>query len=212
MDLFVRLFTLFIYLTLLYELVGVPVPSIASTYQLLFTRDEFQAEDSLLLKVRQWPLLLKILLLIIPSGLVVMIYLLPLVQALWPGLADYLHFVFPPGILWMIIIGVLLSLYGRYMGLSAARMMHHDLKKGEKGEQFELKTKGMFSHTRNPILVGMYITFVGLWFLYPSWEMALGFLVLVGNMHFRVLLEEEFLSWRFGHSYEEFLSETRRYL
>lgn len=212
MDLFIRLFTFFIYLTLLYELIGIPVPSIASTYQLFFTKDDFNRPQSLLARVRRWPLLFKIILLIIPSGLVVIIYLLPLMQAVWPGFADYLHYIAPPGIFWMIVVGVLLALGGRIMGLSAAWMMHHDQGDGVDEELFGLKTKGLFSFTRNPILIGMYLTFIGLWFLYPTWVMGLGFLILVGNMHFRVLLEEEFLSWRFGVPYQQFVAKTRRYL
>ena len=212
LELFVRLFTLFVYITFLYELVGIPVPSIASTYQLFFTKDEFDAPASLLARVRHWPLLLKIFLLIIPSGLVVLIYLLPLIQAIWPGFAEYLHFVAPPGIFWMSVVGIMFSLVGRYIGLSAAWMMYHEQAHANDKAQFGLKTRGLFSLTRNPILVGMYVTFIGLWFLYPTWEMGVGFLILVGNMHFRVLLEEEFLSWHFGVPYQEFVAKTRRYL
>ena len=207
MTLFLRLFTLFIYITFLYELVGIPVPSIASTYQLFFTKDDF-ADNSLLAKVRDWPLSLKFLCLALPTSFVVLIYLLPLAQAIWPSLVQFLHFV-PLSADWVLLVGMLLALAGRYVGLTAAWQMHHY--QPEPSDDFSLKTSGTFAFTRNPILVGMYLTFVGLWLLYPSWEMGLGFLLFVANMHFRVLLEEDFLAWRFGEPYREFKAKTRRY-
>ena len=210
MTLFLRFFTLFIYLTLLYELIGIPVPSVASTYQLLFWQDELPASKSLLAKVRRLPLLLKILFLALPSTLVVFIYALPLIQAVVPAFARYLHFLEIAGIWWVHFAGFLLALTGRAVGLFAAWVMHYD--KPQSAERFSLQTKGLFSFTRNPILFGMYLTFIGLWLLYPSWEMGIGFLLFAGNMHFRVLLEEDYLSWRFGRPYQTYLAKTRRYL
>ncbi|MCB8961705.1 MAG: hypothetical protein H6651_15405 [Ardenticatenales bacterium] len=209
MELFVRLFTLVIYLSLLYELVGIPVPSIASTYQLFFTDDELNG-DSLLLRVRRWPMVLKLVGLLLPTAAVVLIYLLPLLQAVWPRLSDGLHGVGPAGSLVLIVPGCLLAALGRFVGLSAAWRLHHD--DGLAANQFDLQTRGLFALSRNPILLGMYFTFVGLWLLYPSLEMGLGFLLFLANMHFRVLLEEDFLRWRFGRRYEQFLAATRRYL
>ena len=210
MDLFLRLFTIFIYLTLVYELVGIPVPSIASTYQLFNTDDDIPGPGSLLLRVREWPAWLKAIGLLLPTALVVLIYLLPLIEAIWPGLSGYLHRVGPAGTLLFVIPGCLLALAGRAIGLGAAWTLHHD--DGLHDATFDLQTRGFFSFTRNPILVGMYVTFTGLWLLYPSWEMGIGFILLVGNMHFRVLLEEDYLRWQFGADYEQFLEATRRYL
>lgn len=212
MDLLIRLFTLFIYITLLYELVGIPVPSIASTYQLVFTKDDFQDEDGLLGKIRQWPLVVKGVCLILPSALVVFIYILPLMQAVWPGVVQFLYPLPLPGGLSLTILGMLLALFGRFLGLSAAWMMYHEKAVPDQEGYFELKTKGIFGFTRNPILIGMYIAFIGLWLLYPTWEMGLGFFFLVANMHFRVILEEEYLSWYFGQPYRDFMTKTRRYI
>lgn len=209
MLLFLRLFTLFIYLTFLYELIGIPVPSVASTYQLVFTKDEVFGQPNMLAKVRRWPLPLKMLLLVFPTGLMVAIYLLPLVQAVWPGATGYLH----PAMMtsWQTaVLGIVLSLLGRGVGLTAAWTMHQQ--ESAVDNHFSLETKGLFSFTRNPILLGMYLTFAGLWLLYPSWEMGVGFVLLVGNMHFRVLLEEAFLQQQFGQPYEAFVARTRRYI
>ena len=210
MTLFLRLFILFIYLTLLYELIGIPVPSVASTYQLFFSSDSFKKPNSLLTKVRAWPMPLKFLCLFLPTGLVVLIYLLPLAQAIWPPFQQFLHLIRWSNNIVAVALGTVLALLGRYLGLRAAWSIHQ--KQQMKETHSDLKTKDVFSFSRNPILLGMYVTFIGLWVLVPSWEMGLGFILFVINMHFRVLLEEEFLSWRFGADYEQFLGATRRYL
>ena len=148
--------------------------------------------------------------LLLPTGLVVLIYMLPLVQAIWPGFAAWLNGVGPAGSTPFLILGIALALLGRAIGLGAAWVLHHD--DGLHEAAFDLQTRGFFSFTRNPILVGMYVAFIGLWFLYPSWEMGVGFLLFVANMHFRVLLEEDYLRYQFGPEYDTFLAATRRYI
>jgi protein-S-isoprenylcysteine O-methyltransferase Ste14 len=66
--------------------------------------------------------------------------------------------------------------------------------------------------SRNPIALGMILTFLGLFLLAPSFIVFTGFLIFTVNMHFRILLEEDFMRQQFGHEYEEYLRRTRRYL
>ena len=206
MDIFIRIFTLIIYGSLLYELVGIPVPSIASTYQLFFTKDEL-TQASLLTKVRNWPFLLKVIFLILPTCIVVIVYMLPLAQAIWPPIKSILYSISLPYPFFFIFLGLVLAVLGRIIGLHAAWHMHF-----HSDEKRPLEINGLFSLSRNPILLGMYFTFLGLWFLYPNWVMGIGFLLFIGNMHFRVLLEEDFLNWQYGASYQSFAAKTRRYL
>ena len=214
MELFVRVFVLLIYLSLLYEIVGIPVPSVASTYQLLFTPDGAYEVDlsraMLLRRVRAWGWSLKVALLLLPTMIGIIVYLTPLLLAIWPTAALALHFLFDSFSLgWPLAVGLLVALLGRAIGLLAAFRMQGG---PETAADFPLRTDGMFARSRNPILLGMIIPFAGLWLIYPTWEMLIGFILFVGNMHFRVLLEEDFLQARYGEPYRTFFAKTQRYL
>lgn len=214
MDIVVPIFVLLIYLSLLYEIVGIPVPSVASTYQLLFTSDgAYEVDFSgavLLSQVRAWGWPLKVALLLLPTMLGVCVYLTPLLLAVWPPAGRYFHFLYDSFALgWPLIIGGLVALFGRVIGLKAAQRMQGA---PETTVDFSLRTDGIFARTRNPILLGMIIPFAGLWLIYPTWEMLIGLLIFVGNMHFRVLLEEDFLLARYGEPYRQFFAKTQRYL
>jgi protein-S-isoprenylcysteine O-methyltransferase Ste14 len=74
-----------------------------------------------------------------------------------------------------------------------------------------LHTGGLFSRMRNPGLVGLYIFIFGIWISIPSIYFLLGILFYIGYMHFKVLMEEDFLTNRYGSSYNEYISKTRRY-
>ena len=206
----VDLFTIGIYLSIIYELTVIPVPSVASTYQLFFTEDAYDRNGTLLMRVRNWSRLTKLFLIFLPTGLVVVIYLLPLIQAIWSGFSNFLHPVWAGSSTVVIGAGVLIAIFGRIISLYTAWRMRPN--NSQKGDNFELKTGGFFDRSRNPNLVGMYTCFIGLWLLYPTWEMAVGFLLFVGNMHFRVLMEEDFLTWKFGRNYTNYKSQKRRYV
>ena len=209
LDLLLRCFTAIIYLSLLYEIAVIRVPSVASTYQLFFVPPR-PFSSSLVARVRRWPLPVKLLLLFLPTAISVVVYMLPLAQAIWPLIGERLHRVQLPLNGAVLAVGTLFCIVGRWAGILAA----HRLQETEApivGAQ-ALHTSGVFGMTRNPILIGMFMTFFGLWLLFPSWEMAAGFLIFLANMHFRVRLEESFLSEEYGASYEQFLLQTRRYL
>jgi protein-S-isoprenylcysteine O-methyltransferase Ste14 len=58
----------------------------------------------------------------------------------------------------------------------------------------------------------MHMTLLGLFGVFPSVVLLIGFWIFLGNMHFRLLLEEDFLEGKFGDSYREYLRKTRRYI
>ena len=205
----IQLFTIAVYLSLAYEIWGIPVPSIASTVQLFSTEDAYDVAGTWLLRVRQWSVPTKTVALLLPTGLSVIVYLLPLIQALQPNATDWLHPVWA-STPFTIALGVILAIAGRAISLYSAWRIRQNNR--QTGDSFELKTRGLFDRSRNPLQVGMYICFAGLWLLYPTWEMAVGFLLYVANMHFRILLEEDFLAWKFGDSYLKYKATHRRYV
>ena len=203
------IFTVLIYLSIVYELVVIPVPSIASTYQLFWTEDAYDV-DSLLKRVRGWRREVKVVALLLPTALSVLIYLLPLMQAFRPNLSTSLYPINALNHPLAIWIGIILAILGRVIGLSSASRIRQNNR--QSGDSFELKTEGIFARSRNPVLLGMYVCFLGLLLLYPTWVMAAGFFLYVANMHFRVLLEEDFLTWKFGRNYLAYKANHRRYV
>lgn len=204
-----QIFTIVVYLSILYELVGIPVPSIASTYQLFWTEDEYD-KASLLKQVRGWRRETKLFALFLPTALSVVIYLLPLLQTMWPPLSQWLFPIPTLNNSVVVVAGVLLTILGRIIALYSAWRIRENNR--QKADSFDLKTEGLFARSRNPGLVGMYTCFLGLLLLFPTWIMAVGFFLYVGNMHFRVLLEEDFLAWKFGRNYLDYKASHRRYV
>ena len=75
----------------------------------------------------------------------------------------------------------------------------------------ELKTKGLFSISRNPVFLGMLITLVGLFLILPN---AITLLVFVSSnwiFQIQVRLEEEYLSKKHGKSYGDYSEKVRRW-
>ena len=70
---------------------------------------------------------------------------------------------------------------------------------------------GLFRHSRNPGLVGMYAFYLGLCFLFPCAVLFLGLVPYVGNMHHRVRMEEGQLAERLGDEYRAYLARVPRY-
>lgn len=75
----------------------------------------------------------------------------------------------------------------------------------------ELKTKGLFSVSRNPVFLGMLFTLAGLFLILPN---AITLLVLVASIwifQIQVLLEEEYLTKKHGKPYTEYTKKVRRW-
>jgi protein-S-isoprenylcysteine O-methyltransferase Ste14 len=75
----------------------------------------------------------------------------------------------------------------------------------------ELKTGGLFSVSRNPVFLGMFITLAGLFLILPN---AITLLVLVSSIwifQIQVHFEEEYLAKKHGKSYTEYTKKVRRW-
>ncbi len=75
----------------------------------------------------------------------------------------------------------------------------------------ELKTKGLFSFSRNPVFLGMLITLAGLFLILPN---AITLLVLVSSIwifQIQVLLEEEYLAKTHGKTYLNYCQKVGRW-
>ncbi|NBC83493.1 MAG: hypothetical protein GVY19_08935 [Bacteroidetes bacterium] len=200
---------LVIYVSILIEIVVFPVPSVASTYQLFF-KNNSGTSGGLLQQVQQWPAVIKILLLLIPASFSVFIYCFPLAGIFINSVSEIFVRLPVTDSYLFILTAFLLMTGGRVLSFHAVLKIRHN--NTQINNNFSLKTKGIFSHSRNPILLGMYITFIGILFIYPYRIMVLGLIIYIGNMHFRILLEEDFLKNKFGTDFKKYLKNTHRYL
>ena len=76
----------------------------------------------------------------------------------------------------------------------------------------ELKTKGLFSVSRNPVFLGMLVTLAGIFLILPN---AISFLVLIASIwifQIQIRLEEEYLIKKHGKIYVEYCKKTRRWI
>lgn len=195
-----------VYVSILVELTILHVPSVASTFQLFYYSDT-TLNGPLMKRVKSWPVWLKSLLLFVPTAISVCLYLLPLLFVFYP--ASKLWFgVISTGFIYH-TIGWIIVFMGRFLALFSVFQIRKT--NSQINNEFSLKTRGWFSFSRNPILIGMYTTYIGFIIIFPNLAMAIGFIIYFANMHFRILLEEDFLHQKFGIKFEEYLKQTRRY-
>lgn len=215
MYLIVIIVILLAYCTLFSELVFLHVPSVASVYQLVFSKKSIlnfnnsELPDCRLKRVLQWPFIKKILLLALPTFISIITGVLPLFYLLmiydntstWQKLHSTYNFQHIAGIL-CIIMGRTLTIYSTF------EIRKRNL---QKEGSFDLKTNGIFGFSRNPLLLGMYIMYTGMLIIFPTILFGFGMVVYLGNMHFRVLLEEDFLFHQFGDTFIRYRQQTKRY-
>ena len=209
-NIFISIIIITVYISIIIEIVFFSVPSVASTNQ-LFTPDKTKTEIAGLLgRVRKFSSAKKFMVLCVADFLGMTAFFIPLVLTFSPGLNAYLVPVSFPGQEFLSVAGVLLLIAGRAISLSAIPKI-----KGRNGKintDVSLITQGIFTFSRNPIALGMILTFLGLFFIVPSLILFIGFLIFVTNMHFRILMEEDFMRSRFGIRYDKYLLRVRRYL
>ncbi len=200
------------YLSLAIELLFFPVPSVASTYQLVNneTRSSNQTETKGKIgQIKQQNSIYKFVVLVVPAAINILVFLLPLVILFVPGSSEYLQLIYQQTVI-ASMVGLGLIGLGRFITFSSVLQIRKNNQ--QKAENFSLKVKGWFSKSRNPGLVGMYIFGLGLIILFPSIFMIAGFVFYLGFMHFKVLLEEDFLYQYYGSKYMNYKTKTARYL
>lgn len=197
------------YASLAIELTLLHVASVASSRGIWWAPAELVAGYSpKYRRVFRWPLIARVLVFGLPLLLVYGVYAYPLlVLALGPDLLD--DYVFAPAMP-TDLLGAALVVGGRVLALGAVLTIRRENE--QTGDSFRLHTAGPFRWSRNPGLLGMYLFAGGLWLLAPSAAMLLGIVVYVAYMDFKVRLEEDFLTNKFGISYSEYRLRTGRYL
>lgn len=195
------------YATLLLELVVFPIPSEASTWQLLAARTSTGTgspgigSPDALQRARAHPTAAKLLRFLLPTALGVLLWLVPLACILVPGAAAALGST-PVAALQ----GPGLALVGIGRAVTFASVLQLRAARSGGGPRW------LFRRSRNPGLVGMFACYAGLCCLFGTPWLWLGLPLYVGNMHGRVRLEEAHLAARLGSRWTEYCARVPRYL
>ncbi|MCU0865773.1 MAG: hypothetical protein MUC36_18465 [Planctomycetes bacterium] len=196
----------FVYASLLVELVALPIPSEASTWQLLAATDGDSGDsgdtgDSALTTARRRRRVVKVLCYALPTAIGVIAWLMPGLALLWPALRGGAA---PPG-----TAATAAAIGAIALGRGLTFLSVLQLRSAQRAGRLPA---GLFRWSRNPGLVGMYVCFAGLvlasampvlWAVLPLY---------VGNMHARVRLEEAHLYARLGTAWTDYAATVPRYL
>jgi len=199
----VSILVLAAYATLVLELLFLALPSEASTWQLLF-EGAGDRDDDALGRARRRATPVKLLLYLVPTAVGVVLFVIPLVAAVFPAVIADLWPVAALGrdeVRWG---GV--GLMGAGRAITVVSVLQ--LRRSGYGHQ----PRGLFAWSRNPGLVGMYCFYVGACLVFPCVVLLAGFFLYAANMHGRVLLEECYLTRRHGGEYREYLRRVPRYV
>jgi protein-S-isoprenylcysteine O-methyltransferase Ste14 len=201
------------YLSLVVELVFFPVPSVASSRQLLTGEQTPDLADTKLSRIQALPLAIKVPVFVLPTILIVILFLLPLLLTVRPELHRSLLPLWQPHPAWLPTVGALLVVLGRLLTFAATLALRRDRLRPLQGElDLPLQTGLLFRRSRNPGLLGMYLFFAGLVLFYPNLVLLAGFAGYLVHMHYRILMEESHLVARYGSAYRRYCQETPRYL
>jgi protein-S-isoprenylcysteine O-methyltransferase Ste14 len=196
------------YASLAFELVILRVPSVASSWRIWSAEPTLVAGYSpryrALFALRATS---KIVFFAVPLLVVYAVFAYPLL-AVWSRSDPLGDRVFEPTALGD-AAAIALIAAGRLLAVCAALRIRRQ--NAQRGDSFRLHTGGVFRSSRNPGLVGMYLLVVGLWLALPSATLALGVLIYIAYMDFKVRMEEDFLANKFGRDYDDYRSKTARY-
>ena len=196
------------YVSLAFELTVLHVPSVASTAK-IWSRPVTveRAYSPAYQGVFGLPRARKLLLFVIPLVAVYGVFLYPLVVIFAP-LDPSGDRAFATTSLTNALSASLI-VTGRALTLASVVSIRRGSDRGT--EPVALRMSGLFRHSRNPGLIGMYLFAVGLWVAAPSVVMLCGILVYMIHMDFRVRMEEDYLENKFGESYRAYRGRTSRY-
>lgn len=193
----ISMIVLLTYGSLIFELMVFPVPSVASSRQLA-GRSRDGALKRLGYALR---------------GLIAGLFLfLPLLLVFFPDLVRLTVPVVDRPHALAIILGLLFILAGRTLSMGTAILMRRGQKLFHGEEPEVLITSHFFRFSRNPIVVGLLLMYIGLTFLFPHLLLGVGIVVLAAHLHDKVRLEETHLEKVHGRAFREYCKRTRRYV
>lgn len=194
-----------------FELVVLPVPSEASTYQLLGAKRAHSRDGRALAEARTFSMVAKLLRFAAPSAIGVIGLLLPLAHVVDPGVGPMLLLLGDAPVLPWLACTLIVGGSG-FTLVSVVQIRAQSKCDARANKPRALATQGLFAVSRNPGLVGNYTLYIGFFLYLPAVALAICFAVYVWNMHRRILMEESHLELVFGAHYRQYASQVPRYL
>lgn len=188
------------YASLLLELTCFPIPSEASTWQLLATRP---TADDPLAHAHRRPLLGKVLRYLLPTAIGMALFLVPLGCVVLPVARERFVAWAHPG---LALAGAALIVAGRGITFTSVLQLRRQRRLARGAGA------GLFAWSRNPGLVGMFVCYLGLAAACGAPIVWLGAPLYFANMHQRVLLEEAHRRAIDGPAWSTYAARVPRYL
>ena len=145
----------------------------------------------------------------------VAIFLLIIIIANFLFLPNNYKFLMPIRFLeinWLQNLGFILSIGGLVLGFWAQLQMKDSWRLGiTENENVNLVTTGLFTISRNPIYLGLGISFFGFFFIAPNVASIIFFCTMWYGVHEKIKDEEEFLTVKFGDEFIEYKRQVRKW-
>lgn len=203
----VQILVVLLYLTLVLELTVFHVPSVASSLNIWNPKEDilqyYSRNFADIFRIPKWK---KFCLFVLPLCVVYLTYFFPIFLFFQPKID--LALVYTPNFV-LQTLGIVCMLIGRFITFSSVLTIRKHNQ--QKEDSFTLHTNGKFSRMRNPGLVGLYLFLFGIWCSLPSLYFLIGIVLYAVYMHFKVLMEEDFLTNRYGEDYKQYFIKTNRY-
>jgi len=111
------------------------------------------------------------------------------------------------------ILGACLVVIGTAIFLACQYQLGHSYRLNLPATTTRLVTSGLYAISRNPLYIGLYMAFLGIFLMLPNWLYLISLLFFIVNYHYKIkILEEPFLLQQFGDAYRDYCSRVRRYL
>lgn len=194
----------FFYLSLFVELFFYNIPSVVTTKKIL--NSNLAETDYFSKPIREcfvWSKSKKILVFVLPMIFIYVLHVLPAYLLVEMFYSD----AFSLKVSLVGYLGITLVIAGRiisHLYLNAIQKIKNETQEG-------FVNNGIFKLSRNPGLLGLYISFLGFIVIKPIPFFIICFVVYVFYMHIKVKMEEDYLNNKHGEEYDGYLQKTRRY-
>lgn len=110
------------------------------------------------------------------------------------------------------LLGVVLNIVGCVIFVTSQLQLGQSYRLNLPLGRTSLVTSGLYSISRNPLYMGLYIALFGVFLMLPNWLFLLSLVFFIINYHFKiVVLEEPALQDMFGENYREYCRRVNRY-
>ena len=124
----------------------------------------------------------------------------------WIGLYSWPHF-------GPYIIGITLLMGGFGLAITTHFQMRDDWRSGiDAAQSGHLITQGLYAYSRNPAYIGVASAQLGFLMALPSVFSLICFFVGISALYFQVLLEEQYLTSKYGKQYQLYSRSVPRWL